>query len=74
MAVVPVAVEVLDVVQLGDGAFGGEAGGGGACVAFEQGEFGVLVLPGARDDAERLMRDVPGACASAPCGCLRLVP
>ncbi|MFF4966180.1 ketopantoate reductase family protein [Streptomyces sp. NPDC001037] len=64
VAVVPVAVEILDVVQLGDGAFGGDLGGKpggrGARVAFEQGELGVLVLPGARDHAERLVGDVPG--------------
>lgn len=64
VAVVRVTVEVLDVVQLGDGAFGGDLGGNtggrGARIAFEQGEFGVLVLPGTRDEAERLVRDVPG--------------
>ncbi|QWA25945.1 hypothetical protein KJK32_44980 [Streptomyces sp. JCM17656] len=64
VALVPVTVEVLDVVQLSDGTlgsdFGGKPGGRSARIALEESEFGVLVLPGARYDAERLVRDVPG--------------
>jgi hypothetical protein len=63
-AVVPVAVEVFDVVELGDGFlggdFGGEPGRGRAGVAFEDRELGVLVLAGAGDDTEGLVCDVPG--------------